>query len=520
MSTPGAPAGHRDHPAAGHPDRPAAGRRSAPVRWWRRHTLRARLTLLVTAAVAVGMVAVGVFSWATVRHDLHRMIAIQLETGARTIAAQPQLWRTAPAPAPPPAVRPGGDRDRANGGRRRLEGLGPRWQLLDRTATIVSEATSPLPVTAGARQVATGQSRRHQEQVVIDGDHYEMLSIPAAGGGAVQIALDVENTTRTLTQFGFLLILGCTVGVAGAALLGRAVARAGLAPVGQLTETVEHLAVTMNLSEAVPVSGDDEVARLARSVNTLLAAIDESRRAQRTLVEDAGHELRTPLTSIRTNVELLLAVERHPELAHRLPPEERAKLLCDLEAQVSELATLTTELVELAREETTREAPEPVDLADVVNAAISRVRTRAPGLRFATDLQPVYVRGRPGELERMVLNVLDNAAKWSPPGATVHTVLCPDGATGSRLTITDEGPGIDPADLPHVFDRFYRAPAARAMPGSGLGLAIVAQTAAQHGGSVVAGPHHPHGTHVTVRLPRLREPGAGDATVSAAPGTA
>jgi two-component system sensor histidine kinase MprB len=262
------------------------------------------------------------------------------------------------------------------------------------------------------------------------------------------------------------------------------------------------------------VSGLDEIARLGRSVNTMLTAIDSSRRAQRTLVEDAGHELRTPLTSLRTNIELLLAVERQPELAHRLPPEERQKLLRDLEAQVAELGTLTTELVDLSREETARGDVEPVDLCDVVSAAINRVRIRAPGLRFPTELEPVVVLGRPGELERMVLNVLDNAAKWSPPGATVHTELCTDGPTGCRLRVSDRGPGIDEADRPHVFDRFYRSAAARAMPGSGLGLAIVAQTAAQHGGTVSTEPAvtaepvvtaqaaGTQGTTITIWLPR------------------
>ena len=242
----------------------------------------------------------------------------------------------------------------------------------------------------------------------------------------------------------------------------------------------------MDLDRPVPVEGADEIARLGRSVNTMLAAIDSSRRAQRTLVEDAGHELRTPLTSIRTNIELLLEVDRHPERAHLLPPEDRAKLLHDLDAQAAELATLTTELVELSREETTREDVEPVELTDVIRAAISRVRIRAPGLTFSTDLAPVTIPGRPGELERMVLNVLDNAAKWSPAAATVHTRLVagPDG--GAVLEVTDNGPGIAEQDLPYVFDRFYRAAAARSMPGSGLGLAIVAQTAAQHGGSVTA----------------------------------
>ena len=284
-------------------------------------------------------------------------------------------------------------------------------------------------------------------------------------------------------------------------MLGRAVARAGLVPVQRLTDAVEDVAVTMDLTRPIAISGVDEIARLGTSVNTMLAAIDTARRAQRTLVEDAGHELRTPLTSIRTNIELLIEVERHPELAHRLPPEDRAKLLRDLDAQVGELATLTTELVELAREETTRGDAEAVELTEVIEAALSRVRIRAPGLSFTADLEPATVPGRPNELERMVVNVLDNAAKFSPPGATVHTELRADGAHGYRLTVTDSGPGIDEADRPYVFDRFYRAVAARSTPGSGLGLAIVAQTAAQHGGTVTAGAREPHGTVITIRLP-------------------
>jgi two-component system sensor histidine kinase MprB len=324
-----------------------------------------------------------------------------------------------------------------------------------------------------------------------------MITVPAAGGGAVQVAVSEDPDDRTLGVFGVLLVIGCAAGIGGAALLGRAVARAGLVPVQRLTEAVEDVAVTTDLTRPIAVSGADEIARLGASVNTMLAAIDSSRRAQRTLVEDAGHELRTPLTSIRTNIELLLEVERHPELAHRLPPEERTKLLHDLDAQVVELATLTTELVELAREETTRETPVDVAYAEVVDAALSRARIRAPGVTFTTDLEPVTVNGRPGELERMVLNVLDNAAKWSPPGGTVHTRLTADG----ELTVTDTGPGIDEEDRPYVFDRFYRAPAARSLPGSGLGLAIVAQTATGHGGTVTAGPNPPHGTIIAIRLP-------------------
>jgi two-component system sensor histidine kinase MprB len=471
------------------------------VRWWRRRTLHARLSLLVTAAVAAAVLTVAVLAFTAVSEIQHRQIVSQLTTDAQAIAAQPDQWPTV-SPGLPDAGR-GGRRDDDH---HRPRDLGPRWQVLDTVGSVVSRSTSPLPATAASRQVAGGQRIRAQEQVTLDGDSYLMLTVPATGGGAVQVAINQDPANHTLVVFGLLLAAGCALGIAGAALLGRAVARAGLVPVHRLTQAVEDVAFTMDLDHPIPVKGVDEIARLGRSVNTMLAAIDTARRAQRTLVEDAGHELRTPLTSIRTNIELLLAVERQPELAHRLPPEERAKLLRDLDAQVIELATLTTELVELAREETTREAVEPVELTDVVDAALNRARIRAPGLTFTTDVQPITMQGRPGELERMILNVLDNAAKWSPPDATVHTELRADGPDGCRLTVTDTGPGIDEADRPHVFERFYRATAARGMPGSGLGLAIVAQTATQHGGTVTVAPHAPHGTVITIRLPRLPSP--------------
>ncbi|MGA5298476.1 ATP-binding protein [Nucisporomicrobium flavum] len=466
-------------------------RAGAALRWWGRRTLHTRLSLLVTGAVAVAVLLFAGMAWVAVAGIQRHRIESQLRADAQAIAAQPDQWR---AGRPGPGPRPGPGRHPRQ--------LGPGWQILDAGATVVADPGTPLPVTAAARQVAAGRQQQVQERVTIGGDTYLMLTVPVRGGGAVQVAVSQDPSRDTLTAFGLLLAVGCVAGVGAAALLGRTVARAGLRPVERLTEAVEGVAVTMDLGRPIAVSGADEIARLGRSVNTMLAAIDTARRAQRTLVEDAGHELRTPLTSIRTNVELLLAVERQPELAHRLPPEDRAQLLADLEAQVGELATLTTELVELAREETTREAAEPVALADVVTAAVNRVRIRAPGLTFTTDLAPVTVTGRPGELERMVVNVLDNAAKWSPPGATVHTGLSREGDRGCRLTVADEGPGIAGADLPYVFDRFYRSAAARAMAGSGLGLAIVAQTAAQHGGTATAANRDPQGTLVTVHLPR------------------
>lgn len=482
------------------------------AQWWHGRTLHARLSLLVTGTVAAAVVTLALVSWLVVEEIQHHRMQSELTADASVIAAHPDQWLTDAGALPDSTGRPDtterpgsidrpGSTDRRGDGRRGPRQLGPRWQILDARGTVISESATPLPVTRAARQVAAGGHRMAEEEIDIGDDSYLMLTVPADSGGAAQVAIDQGPGDRTLMLFGLLLAAGCMIVIAGAARLSRAIARAGLRPVQRLTDAVEEVAVTMDLSRPIAISGVDEIARLGTSVNTMLTAIDTARRAQRTLVEDAGHELRTPLTSIRTNIELLLEVERRPELAHRLTPEDRAKLLHDLDTQVGELATLTAELVELAREETTREDAEPTQLAAVVDAAISRVRIRAPRITFTSELDPVVVQGRPGELERMIVNVLDNAAKFSPPDSVVHTRLRVDSVDGFALSVADSGPGIDEADRPFVFDRFYRAIAARSTPGSGLGLAIVAQTAAQHGGSVSAEARDPHGTVITIRLP-------------------
>jgi two-component system sensor histidine kinase MprB len=465
------------------------------ARWWRLRKLRTRLAVLTAGAVAVAVLTVSGLAWAVVGRSLDSQLESQLRADAQAIAADPGQW-TGPGPGH------GGHGGFDRGDRATRTDLGTRWQILAADGTVTGSSPDPLPVTDAARSVAAGSRAQAQEHVTIGTDTYLLLTVPTRAGGAAEVAVDEGPVDRTRTTLWVLLAVASALGIGGSATLGRAVARAGLGPVQRLTAAVEEAAVTMDLTRPVPqAEGDDEVGRLARAVNTLLAAIDRSRRAQRTLVEDAGHELRTPLTSIRTNIELLLEVERRPELAHRLPPEDRLQLLHDLDSQVLELATLTGELVELAREEATRELVERVDLAEVVGTAIGRVRVRAPRVSFAADLSPVSVDGRPGELERMVVNILDNAAKWSAPDGTVAVELREEAPGWCLLRVTDNGPGIDEADRPYVFDRFYRAPAARGMPGSGLGLAIVAQTAAQHGGAVAVEPHTPTGTALLVRLP-------------------
>jgi two-component system sensor histidine kinase MprB len=191
-------------------------------------------------------------------------------------------------------------------------------------------------------------------------------------------------------------------------------------------------------------------------------------------VSDASHELRTPLTSLRTNIEVLARDQS-------MPPADREALLRDVTEQLTEMTALISELVELARGDRQPDEPEDVRLDLVTADAIERAERNRPGVSIKRDLRETTVRGAPRTIERAVSNLLDNAAKWSPPGAAIE-VAVRDG----EVTVRDHGPGIAESDLPYVFDRFYRAPSARGTPGSGLGLAIVRQVAEAHGGAVVA----------------------------------
>jgi two-component system sensor histidine kinase MprB len=239
-------------------------------------------------------------------------------------------------------------------------------------------------------------------------------------------------------------------------------------------------------------SGTDELSRLGRSFNTMLEALDASQRSQRQLVEDASHELRTPLTSLRTNIEVLAGSDS-------LPPEDRRRLLRDVVRQLEELTALVADLVDLTRGDEPDSAVEDVRLDMVVAEAVERARMHSPDKRFALELEPCLVAGVPARLDRAVSNLLDNAAKWSPPGGTIE-VDVRDG----ELSVRDYGPGIDPADLPHVFERFYRARSARGLPGSGLGLAIVRQVAESHGGDVSAETAPGGGAWLRLRIPPAR----------------
>ena len=456
-----------------------------------RRSLASRVIVLTTLAVGVSVAIVALAAYLTVRRQLQVSLDESLHRRAE-IAARYDFA------------------DYSYG-----VNAVPSW-MFGATDTVVGYITpTGQPVTAagprteriplGAPEIAVAKGTSSYSCRTVRGRHqdYRVAAAPSGSNGvAVVVAQSLQTQEEALGRLGLVMLIFGLAGVIAAAFAGWAVARNGLRPVRRLTEAAEEIARTENL-EPIEVEGNDEIARLARAFNAMLAALAASRDRQRQLVADAGHELRTPLTSLRTNLDLLTQADRQGGLSDA----SRAELLDDVRFQIEELTTLIGDLTELAREQPAGVLLEEIDLAEVVERAAQRVRRRASRLTLDLRLDPWWVTGEASALERAVTNLLDNAAKWSPPHGVVTVVL-----TGGTLTVADQGPGIAEQDLPHVFDRFYRSSDARTMPGSGLGLAIVRQVAERHGGIVRVGraaSEHGGGAVFWLRLPGTDVPRRG-----------
>ncbi len=441
-------------------------------------TFRTRLVLATTVAVVVAVLAASLGAFLVARNTLLQAADNSLTTAAQKIVAGEQFGSTTATVG----------------------------QVIDTTGAVV--AGGGLPVTGQVRLVAVELAPAYFTTVTVDGNQLReyVEHLPAGTqvssgtlieGGALQIAtlLNVSSELKTLA-----LLLGAValVGVLLAAVFGWLVARTALVPLNSLTATVENLAETTDVSHRLSPGGPDELGRLRRTFNRLLEALESSRRAQNQLVLDASHELRTPLTSLRTNLEVIRRVDE-------LSEEDRSVLVDDVLVQLQELTDLVGDLAELARGDQQPAPREPLRLDLLVQEAVTLQTThgRARDVTFELDAEPCWVEGHADRLSRAVGNLLDNARKWSPPGQVV-SVTCAAGT----VVVRDRGPGIAEEDLPHIFDRFYRSPAARGLPGSGLGLAIVAQVVKSEGGSILAENVPDGGARMSLHLPTVPGPSA------------
>jgi two-component system sensor histidine kinase MprB len=342
-------------------------------------------------------------------------------------------------------------------------------QVIDTTGIVVlALGEVELPVTNKTLQIANGPTGMvFRSTVTINGDKYRMLTVPLTGGGALQLAKDINDLQRAQNAVrGWQFALG-PVGIVFAGLAGWWVARRTARPIQQLADAAEDIARTQNLSTKLDIHGDHEIEQLANSFNTMLAALQYSSDQQKQLVQDASHELRTPLTSLRANAELLQR--------NNLDVATKQAVLRDIAAEIDELTDLSSELTALASDQRLVEEPEEINLREACDDIATRASRRTGRTVTVSSTNPVAVKVRPSQFDRAVGNLVDNALKFCPTPDNVEINI-----VGSRVEVIDHGQGIADSDKPLVFDRFYRATATRSLPGSGLGLAIVKQFADDH----------------------------------------
>jgi len=445
-------------------------------------SLRWRVMLLAMSMVALVVVLMAVAVYAVISAALYNDIDNQLQSRTEMLIASGSL-----------AADP----------RKAIEGTA----YSDVNAMLVNPGRSIYTANQPGQRLPVGQ----QEKAVIRGELFlsrrtaagqRVLAVHLPNGSTLLISKSLEPTRAVTMKLRWVLLVVGGVGVVVAAVAGGMVTRTGLRPVGRLTDAAERVARTDDLSPSA-VYGSDELARLTEAFNAMLRALAESRERQARLVADAGHELKTPLTSLRTNVELLMASAAPG--APQLPEDEMADLRADAIGQIEELSTLVGDLVDLTRDDQREAAFEVVDITEVVDRSMERVRRRRNDIEFDIQLISWYVHGDAAGLSRAVLNMLDNAAKWSPSGGIVGLRMKQIDPMHVEMVVSDQGPGIPESEKALVFERFFRSDQARAMPGSGLGLAIVKQVVLKHGGAitvedtVVGG--QPPGTSIRMVLP-------------------
>lgn len=426
------------------------------------------VVLAVSAAAAVAYLALG----SQLRAELDRSLADRLADFRRQVRIQ-EPFGSVQFPPPP------------------LGGAGGFAQLVSAAGEVALPAGEPLalPVDERVLLVASGRGADFYRDVELGGARLRVLTARAAEGRtvAIMIARSLGETDRALARTRFFLLVTALVGMAGSAGLGLAVARAALRPVDRLARAAEQIGATGDLTQRVPAGQRDELGRLGARFNEMLAALEASQHAQRALVADASHELRTPLTSLRTNIEVLAR--------GRVSPEERAQMLADITAQIAGLTRLVGDLIDLARGAEPDENREEVRLDELVARAVADAQRDHPGVRFTVRAEPVVVEAAPARIERALTNLIDNAAKYGAADAPVEVEVDHGG-----VTVRDHGPGFVEADLPRIFDRFYRGAGVRTVAGSGLGLAIAKQVADRHGWTIHAENADP-GARISLEIP-------------------
>jgi two-component system, OmpR family, sensor kinase len=454
---------------------------SWPVRW-RLAAVSAGLTLaiLLVFGAVIGQVATS-----RIRDDFNR----QVSGAAQTLAAESHVFSTPLAtlyrgPKLDDFVRPDGASAR----------------VFDAEGHLIEESTDAEQMGSSSSFGLSDYGTMRIATIRISGES-------GATTGFIQYGRNIAHLDSTVDRLWLFIAAGILAGTLFASLAGVAIAARAMRPISSLTASAREIAATGDPSNHMPdPKVEDEVGELARTLEQMLRSLDAARaereqamKKQREFVADASHELRTPLTSVLANLELLQASLQEPR--HE---DEQAMIDSALRSS-RRMSRLVADLLLLARADAGRVGRHgPCDLAEVAGNAAAEVAPVLGDRELAIENEKaLLVHGNADELHRLVLNLLDNAARYTPPGTRVELRLCQEEGH-AVLEVGDDGPGI-PAELrTQVFDRFVRGegPADTAVgAGSGLGLAIVHAVAASHGGTVEVGESPAGGALFRARLP-------------------
>lgn len=334
--------------------------------------------------------------------------------------------------------------------------------------------------------------------VTIDAAHIRIYSVPLILGnqliGMVQVGHSLNEVETTLQLALFFLISGTAVALLLATFFGILLAHLSLRPIDQITLTANRIVSAQDLSRRLPVSNaNDELSRLSLTINHMLARLDNFFQAQVRLSADISHELRTPLTIIRGNVNML----------HRedTPPEDRPEAFAAINSALDRMTRLVSDLLLLSQADAGMTLnKQPLDLDGVILEVFQEAHALSGNVQLKLGhADQAVVSGDADRLKQLLINLIDNAIKHTPAGGCVTLAVYAE-ADQVRLSVADTGAGISPEDLPHVFDRFYRAKGQN-RKGSGLGLAIAKWIAEAHGGSLAVESKPGVGSAFTLRLP-------------------
>ncbi len=368
--------------------------------------------------------------------------------------------------------------------------------------------TTNVPIDATILSAAHDKGGKILRTVSFAGQSYRELIVPQAADSLVGcqsegvclikttsaelFIVNIDGQINELHSLVRTLLLIALAGLILALGLGIFIARTALHPLEEVTDEIEEVAETSDMSHRIAEGGADELGRLRRVFNRLMSSVQNSQTLQRQLVLDASHELRTPLTSLRTNAQVL-------SRAQGLSEQDLHQISEDVVAQVDELAALVTDLGELARGERSEGPVVALSLDECVDECVDTARThaRVKDITIEAVVEPSMVLGRHDRLARAISNLLTNAVKFTPPGGRVRVTTA-----HGVVSVSDSGPGIALEDRPFVFDRFWRSASARSLPGSGLGLSIVDQVVNELGGTVaIDGDDDLGGARFTLTLP-------------------